>query len=178
MAKRTQLPPGLRRAVLHQAGFRCANPVCRTPLTLEIHHIVPISKKGGDSEDNLVALCPNCHALYHKGHIDQEAVKTWKMILLSLNEGFDRKAIDLLLFLSKQEVHFVTGDGVLEFASLIASDLVKVTGGVERGGGGAWSGSIPVTLYELRLTDKGRMFVESWKKGEQRRAIDQVSIWK
>lgn len=176
MTKRISVSPTIRRCILQESGFRCANPVCRMALTLEIHHIEPISEDGGNTQDNLIALCPNCHALYHKGIITPEAVKTWKMILLSLNEGFDRRSVDLLLFLGKQGEHFVSGDGVLEFASLIASDLVSVAGGVKRGGGGPWSGSIPVTLYEVRLTDKGRRFVENWKKGDQQGAIGQLQF--
>jgi 5-methylcytosine-specific restriction protein A len=34
-------------------------------LTLQIHHIVPRSKGGADTIDNLVALCPNCHCTIH-----------------------------------------------------------------------------------------------------------------
>lgn len=30
------------------------------------HHIVPRAAKGGDSKDNLVYLCPNCHDAVHQ----------------------------------------------------------------------------------------------------------------
>ncbi len=33
---------------------------------LEHHHIVPRSKNGSDSTDNLIALCPSCHAVVEK----------------------------------------------------------------------------------------------------------------
>lgn len=32
---------------------------------LEIHHIVPISKGGANTEDNLIVLCPTCHSKVH-----------------------------------------------------------------------------------------------------------------
>lgn len=35
----------------------------------DIHHIVPRSKGGTDSNDNLTYICPNCHRLAHEGKI-------------------------------------------------------------------------------------------------------------
>lgn len=32
---------------------------------LEVHHVVPLSKDGPDSLDNVLALCPNCHRQAH-----------------------------------------------------------------------------------------------------------------
>lgn len=32
---------------------------------LECHHIIPLSEGGGDTVDNTVALCPNCHRKMH-----------------------------------------------------------------------------------------------------------------
>ena len=32
----------------------------------DIHHIVPISEKGPDTEDNLMVVCPTCHAKIHR----------------------------------------------------------------------------------------------------------------
>lgn len=40
---------------------------------LEVHHIIPLSKGGTDSPDNVVALCPNCHRkLHHSKNKEQE----------------------------------------------------------------------------------------------------------
>ncbi|MFH0775096.1 MAG: HNH endonuclease [bacterium] len=33
---------------------------------IEIHHIVPISEGGPDTEENLIVVCPNCHTLIHQ----------------------------------------------------------------------------------------------------------------
>lgn len=32
---------------------------------LEVHHVIPLSKGGSDTIDNVVALCPNCHRKVH-----------------------------------------------------------------------------------------------------------------
>jgi hypothetical protein len=34
---------------------------------LEVHHVIPLSEGGGDTVDNAVALCPNCHRECHHG---------------------------------------------------------------------------------------------------------------
>jgi hypothetical protein len=48
---------------------RCARHccVCRKfkPLQLQIHHIKPEAKGGTDDEDNLIAICLDCHAAVH-----------------------------------------------------------------------------------------------------------------
>jgi HNH endonuclease len=122
--KRKALLLEVRNLVLHEAGYKCANPACRGILTLDIHHLDYVSNGGGDSADNLIALCPTCHTLHHKGHIPIESVRTWKVLLLSLNEGFDRRSIETLLALHKIGRLNVSGEGVLACSSLIASGLV------------------------------------------------------
>ena len=65
-------------AVVESARLRAAGwcEHCRNPapfLTgaglpyLEVHHVVPLSKEGPDSLDNVLALCPNCHRKAHFG---------------------------------------------------------------------------------------------------------------
>ncbi|MFV8451293.1 HNH endonuclease [Vibrio campbellii] len=44
-------------------GENCA--VCDTAESLEIHHVVPVSKGGTDDETNLLTVCPACHGLLH-----------------------------------------------------------------------------------------------------------------
>src|SRR5574343_250313 len=43
----------------HDCGFD------KVPSILEVHHIIPTYKGGLDTYDNLVLLCPNCHAIRH-----------------------------------------------------------------------------------------------------------------
>lgn len=35
------------------------------PSLLHVHHVLPRHLGGGDEEENLVCLCPNCHAVAH-----------------------------------------------------------------------------------------------------------------
>jgi len=39
---------------------------CNYSKTIVRHHIVPFFRKGLHEKDNLLTLCPNCHALIHK----------------------------------------------------------------------------------------------------------------
>src|SRR5215470_10277210 len=99
MARR--VPVHVRQHVLHEAGFRCANPACRSVLTLDIHHMEYVSQEGKNEQSNLLPLCPNCHRLHHTGVIPLESVRAWKMLLLALNEAFDKRQIELLLMLDQ-----------------------------------------------------------------------------
>jgi hypothetical protein len=166
--QRKALPIHVRTEVLIEAGFRCAVPTCRTILAIDLHHIVKVSQGGPDDASNLLALCPTCHALYHRGEIAPEAILVWKSMLVSLNQGFDREAKDKLLFLAvTHRPKLFSADGVLAFTGLIASGLVKC--GPERlvvhaRGSGA---DISKSRYPLELTEKGRMVVEAWRRGDQ-----------
>lgn len=42
----------------HVCGFDC------TPV-LQIHHVTPLELGGGNEENNLKLLCPNCHSIIH-----------------------------------------------------------------------------------------------------------------
>jgi hypothetical protein len=165
VGKRKALPLEVRNLVLHEAGYKCANPACRGILTLDIHHLDYVSSGGGDSADNLLALCPTCHALHHKGHIPIESIRTWKMLLLSLNEGFDKRSIDMLLALHQIGCLNVSGEGVLACSSLIASGLARQFMNMDSLLGGDIS-------YSLELTAKGQRLVEAWKQGNQAAALN------
>ena len=162
-------------AVLHEAGYRCSNPTCRTILTLDIHHLDYVSEGGADVHENLLALCPNCHSLHHKGHIPQESLRAWKMLLLALNEGFDRRSIDMLLALDELEGIMLWGDGVLNCAALVASGMVSVEKKHEEiEVEGFFFGphkEQQVQKYWIELSVKGRHFVEAWKRGDQNAAV-------
>jgi hypothetical protein len=86
--------------------------------------------------------------------------------LLSLNEAFDRRSVDLLLALDKlKEGLLVSGDGVLTCAPLIASDMVQQEPIYREVGDGLDAS------YEVALTNKGRAFVHAWKRGDQAAAV-------
>ncbi|MGW8846842.1 HNH endonuclease [Streptomyces xiamenensis] len=81
---RCAIPEALKRSTLVEAGHRCAIPVCRQ-VPVEIAHIVPWSKVNEHSPDNLIALCPTCHARYDKGEIDRKSMLQYKSNLEVLN---------------------------------------------------------------------------------------------
>jgi len=61
--------------VLRRDGHRCRR--CRkygTKRNLELHHILPRSRGGRDTEDNLVTLCWRCHAWAHSGEANLQEI--------------------------------------------------------------------------------------------------------
>jgi hypothetical protein len=87
MTSRRSLPVATRRAVLAEAGYRCAVPTCRSIIALDLHHIEDLQEGGGDEVSNLIALCPTCHALYTRGTITRDAIQLWKRRLVALNHA-------------------------------------------------------------------------------------------
>ncbi len=89
----------VKRAVLVEAGHRCAIPTCRATTT-EIAHIVPWAESQDNSFENLIALCPNCHMRFdQKKEIDRIAVKMYKPNLGILNNRygeFERRLFEVL----------------------------------------------------------------------------------
>lgn len=164
---RKSIKVDVKHVVLHEAGYRCANPVCRYPLTLELHHITQFSEGGADSADNLLALCPNCHTAHHHGIIPISSLRTWKYVLLSLNEAFDRKSVDLILMLDKTGGIVITSDSIHHWAGLLVSDLVRIGSRVY--GGATLAG---VDSFGISLSTKGRNFIDGWKRGNQQQAMN------
>lgn len=42
---------------------------------LEVHHIISLSKKGDDSIENVISVCPNCHRELHYGYKKEQIKK-------------------------------------------------------------------------------------------------------
>ena len=159
MAKRRAIPVDARSVVLHECGYKCANPVCRMVLTLHIHHLEEVSEGGDNDSGNLLALCPNCHSLHHSGVIPHSSLRAWKHVLLALNQAFDSRLIDLLLALRKLNTVIASGDGVLQCSQGVASGLIEVLF------------RVGFDDYAIRLTEKGKNFLESWEAGNEEAAI-------
>jgi hypothetical protein len=67
--KRLPINNRTRYEVMHRAGFKCqccgAKPNDDNDVTLEVDHIVPVSKGGSDFFDNLQVLCKKCNLGKH-----------------------------------------------------------------------------------------------------------------
>lgn len=151
----------IKTIVLTEAGYRCAVPTCRGILALDMHHMLEVVLGGGNSPTNLIALCPTCHALYHRGVILQESIYCYKEMLIALSNAFDRDAIDKLLFLYMlpENLLVISGDGVLHFSRLIAAELVRFSCKANN----SWQ----LVAYVVELTEKGRQLVSAWRSGER-----------
>ena len=60
------IPPRVRREVLARDRHRCRRRGCHHTRHLHLHHITPRAVGGGHEPENLVTLCPACHALWHE----------------------------------------------------------------------------------------------------------------
>lgn len=190
ISPRQKIPLSTKQQVLHEGGYKCANPTCRSILTLDIHHLDYVSEGGDNSPSNLLALCPNCHSLHHKGYIPIISLRTWKMLLLSLNEAFDKHSINILLALDKVRNVIISGEGLLNCASLIASGLINVKwlGGDRNNSSLQYLGMLPAhdnnpvkdTIkegqYSIELSQKGHLLVSAWKNGDQAKAVSAMNV--
>ena len=184
MAKKARkaIPQSVRRAVLFEAGYSCANPTCHVPL-LHAHHIDYVEEGGDNSEENLIALCPNCHTMVHNKVIPTEAVKTWKTMLVSANHVWTKETLNALLFLDTELCGnlYLTGDGVVRFCDLIVAGLAHAES-ID------WIGDTSCLVistlsspyptpasemtklaYKVKLTRKGQVLVNAWKQGDLRK---------
>lgn len=161
--ERKNLTVSTKTLVLTEAGYRCAVPTCRQILALDIHHIWEVADGGGDEPHNLIALCPTCHALYHRGTISADAIYAYKAMLVAITGAFDLEAIDRLLFLSMipKDYLVVSGDGLLQFARLIAASLAAC----EMKANNNWN----IVTYAVNISDKGRLLIDAWKHGDRTR---------
>ena len=169
------MPAHVRRQVLTESGYRCGVPTCRAVIPIELHHLVAVRDGGSNEVDNLLPLCPNCHALYEGGTIPRSALDAYKSILVALTHALDQQAINDLLFLRWQaenkpnQLVQMSGDGLLIFRSLIAQGLVDFGHwGVRMGGFGGGIDS----RYVLHLTEKGNRLIDAWKAGNKQAFVD------
>lgn len=155
--------------VLTEAGYRCAVPTCRQILAIDLHHLVEVSDGGGNEASNLIALCPNCHALHHRGTISAESIYLYKAMLVAITGAFDLEAIDRLLFLESCDTDFliVSGDGLLHFARLIAAGLATA----QMKANNNWQ----LVNYAVNISERGKQLIVAWKSGERDRLNAAIS---
>jgi hypothetical protein len=71
-AAHKQVTDRLRRIVLHAYGWCCGVPTCRNRWRLQIHHIEPRSRGGGNEPGNLMPVCSVHHRIHHDGYLSIE----------------------------------------------------------------------------------------------------------
>jgi hypothetical protein len=159
--ERKSLGLATKTEVLTEAGYRCAVPTCRNILALDMHHLYQVSEGGGDAPANLIALCPTCHALYHRGTISKSAIYAYKAMLVAISRAFDLDAVDRLLFLHPLEKDnlVVSGDGLLHFGRLIAAGLVSFTQKANN--------NFQLVTYAVNISDKGKLLIDAWRQGDR-----------
>ena len=95
----------LEREVLVEAGHRCAIPQCRQ-IPIEIHHIVPWAICRTHEFENLIALCPTCHARARESSgrqgIDRPSLRRYKDNLAILNGRYNEHEKRLLSLFVEQ----------------------------------------------------------------------------
>lgn len=167
---RDPVPATVKRAVLVEAGHRCAIPTCRATTT-EIAHIVPWATTQDNSFENLIALCPNCHTRFdQKKEIDQLAVKMYKHNLGILNNRygeFERRLFEVLA--KSGERLFVLGAAGDVFVANAVKDGFFEDKQVEGVGFNVTSSdgfqkNFPMT-FTYWVTDAGLDFINRFAKG-------------
>jgi hypothetical protein len=81
--QRPPIPAELRRAILVEAGHRCAIHTCLHS-DVDVHHIEPWERCHEHRPENLIALCPNCHRRATAGEIDRKSLSLYKARLQRL----------------------------------------------------------------------------------------------
>lgn len=167
MSQRPPIPSKLKRRILVEAGHRCAIPTCRHPTT-EIAHIVPWNKVKKHEYENLIALCPNCHARADKGEIDRRSLRIYKRILQRLTDRYDKFELNVLNELRLGKPVIMAGNMLLLIKNLLDEELVSINTDIEVDGVtySVSIGNIPLNV-EILLTDKGKQFIDEWIKANE-----------
>lgn len=69
MLNQTRPKRGLHGRTVRKYERQCVSCGWQTPdglrTLIHVHHVIPISAGGDDTTENMVVLCPNCHAIAH-----------------------------------------------------------------------------------------------------------------
>jgi len=68
--KKRSVSTALRKKIFMRDGCVCRVPGCGRTSFLEIHHVRPLSRRGGNEPENLFLVCSRCHTNIHEGRID------------------------------------------------------------------------------------------------------------
>ncbi|MDH6116882.1 hypothetical protein ABH930_000301 [Kitasatospora sp. GAS204A] len=166
---RPAIPAELRRRVLVEAGHRCAVPACRQH-PVEIEHIEDWAKVQTHEFENLIALCPTCHARKgdRPGQIDRKSLRLYKANLAVMNSRYgdvERRLIEA--FAAKLAAGAAPGDQIamgpgseISLWYLIRDGYLKQ---LPWTGGRIVSGGATLPVAEIyQFTPAGVEFVQQW----------------
>lgn len=160
---RPAIPAELKRAVLVEAGHRCAIPTCRAETT-EIAHIVPWEKVKEHTFDNLIALCPTCHTRYDVGQdIDRKAMLQYKAnlgLLTSRYGDLERRFLEALAAEPSSSGVILPGGMTLMMKHLLDDGMVVI--GENSGGSMGIAGVMVPAFQTYVVTAKGHRLVQRW----------------
>jgi hypothetical protein len=168
--ERDHIPLKVQRAVLVEAGHRCAISTCRATTT-EFAHIIPWATSKDNSFENLIALCPNCHARYdQKKEIDQLSIKMYKQNLSILNHRygeFERRLFEILAN-TGERVFVVGAGGDISVANAVKDGFFEnkhVKGlDIEIVGSNGYRKNFPMS-FTFWVTDAGVEFIKRYALG-------------
>jgi RNA-directed DNA polymerase len=68
----------VRDTILERDLYLCANPSCKSPINLDVHHIIPKLQRPDLALDvgNLITLCEKCHWAVHRGTLRLETISS------------------------------------------------------------------------------------------------------
>lgn len=171
---RETIPADVERAVLVEAGHRCAIPTCRSTTT-EIAHITPWAKTHDNSFENLIALYPTCHTRYdQKGEIDRKSIQMYKHNLGIINKRYSEFELRLFrhIAISGERIFVLGAGGDILVANAVLDGFFEdkhVEGiGFNIESSDGFSKSFPLT-FTYWVTDTGMNFIHRLIHGE---AID------
>jgi len=170
-ADRDAIPAEMQRAVLVEAGHRCAIPTCHATTT-EIAHIERWADTRDHSFENLIALCPNCHTRYdQKKEIDRKSMHLYKQNLAVLNgrySDFERRVF-VHFAESNEQLILVAAGTELMLANAVRDGLLVRTsvefGTYDLSFSNGFKKSFPMN-HTFQITTKGQDFVRKFKSGE------------
>lgn len=110
----------LRQMIARRDGYRCR--YCGVPTAATIEHMLPLSKGGRSSADNLCLACPYCNG--HKGELSSEEFLEEKGWQIEERDNLPETVRDMLL-----QDYQLEGDTVLtgsKHAQLVIEDDIVI----------------------------------------------------
>jgi hypothetical protein len=113
------IPADIRRELRQEANFGCA--YCGTPV-VQYHHIIPFSEIEKHKPEEMIALCPNCHAEADAGSITRSELYDLK------KSPHNSDIVDYMFYFEPQPPILLLGDAAVEFGERGEISLLQIKG--------------------------------------------------